>query len=104
MDTQTSLEEERHGSAVAGSTERGKPVKEFEIVVNARPHVLTEQRVTFEQVVALAFPGSHGPDVVFSMTYRHADSKPHAGELGAGGSVEVKKKGTIFNVTRTDKS
>ena len=27
-----------------------------------------------------------------------------AGELGEGGSVEIKKKGTIFNVTRTVQS
>ena len=52
----------------------------------------------------LAFPGQHVPNVVFSMTYRHAASTPHAGELGAGGSVDVKKKGTVFNVTRTVQS
>ena len=60
--------------------------------------------VTFEQVVQLAFPGQHEPNVVFSMTYRLAASAPHAGELGAGGSVEVKKKGTVFKVTRTVQS
>lgn len=76
----------------------------FEIIVNARPELVPDQRVTFEQVVQLAFPGQHGPSIEFSMTYRHAASKPHAGELAAGGSVEVKRKGTIFNVTRTDKS
>lgn len=76
----------------------------FEIIVNARPHLVPDRRVTFEQVVQLAFPGDHGPNIVFSVTYRHAASKPHAGELGAGGPVEVKRKGTIFNVTRTDKS
>ena len=38
------------------------------------------------------------------MTYRHAASNPHAGELGDGGTVDVKKKGTIFNVTRTVQS
>jgi hypothetical protein len=64
---------------------------------------VTDRVVTFEQIVQLAFPGSHEPDVVFSMTYRHAASKPHAGELGAGGIVEV-KKGTVFNVTRTIRS
>lgn len=46
----------------------------------------------------------HEPNVVFSMTYRHAASTPHAGELGDGGSVDVKKKGTVFNVTRTVQS
>ena len=81
-----------------------KPVMTFEIIVNARPKILNDEHVNFEQVVELAFPGPHGPNIVFSMTYRHAASKPHSGELGPGGKVEVKHKGTIFNVTRTDKS
>ena len=81
-----------------------KPVTDYEIIVNARPRIVHEEDVTFEQVVALAFPGTHGPNIMFSATYRHAASKPHAGEFGAGGVVEVKKKGTIFNVTKTDKS
>lgn len=81
-----------------------KPVTDYEIIVNARPRIVHDEAVTFEQVVALAFPGAHGENIIFSMTYRHAVSKPHAGELGAGGVVEVKKKGTIFNVTKTDKS
>lgn len=81
-----------------------KPVTNYEIVVNARPRFVPDEDVSFEQVVELAFPGPHGPNITFSMTYRHAASSPHAGELGAGGIVEVKHKGTIFNVTKTDKS
>ena len=81
-----------------------KPVTPVEIVVNARPHAVTDRKVTFEQVVDLAFPNHQpNPNVVFSMTYRRAVSEPHAGELGAGGVVKV-KNGTVFNVTRTDKS
>lgn len=76
----------------------------FEIVVNSRPRTVPARTVTFEQIVQLAFPGPHEPNVVFSMTYRHAASTPHAGELGAGGSVDVKRKGTVFNVTRTVQS
>jgi hypothetical protein len=76
----------------------------FEIIVNSRPRTVNARTVTFEQVVQLAFPGPHEPNVVFSVTYRHAASTPHAGELGAGGSVDVKKKGTVFNVTRTVQS
>lgn len=76
----------------------------FEIIVNARSRSVNARTVTFEQIVQLAFPGQHAPNVVFSMTYRHAVSTPHAGELGAGGSVDVKKKGTVFNVTRTVQS
>ncbi len=81
-----------------------KPVPTYEIVVNARVRVVNDKSVTYEQVVELAFPGSHDPNVVFSMTFRHAASKPHSGELGAGGHVEVKKKGTIFNVTKAVQS
>ena len=81
-----------------------KSVTTFEIVVNARPHTVTDRQVTFEQVVELAFPNRQpNPNVMFSMTYRHAASEPHAGELGAGGVVEV-KNGSVFNVTKTDKS
>ncbi len=76
----------------------------FEIIINSRPRTVNARTVTFEQIVQLAFPGQHDPNVVFSMTYRHAASAPHAGELGAGGSVDVKKKGTVFNVTRTVQS
>lgn len=76
----------------------------FEIMVNSRPRTVNIPVVTFEQIVQLAFPGQHAPNVVFSMTYRHAASAPHTGELGVGGTVEVKKKGTVFNVTRTVQS
>ena len=60
-------------------------------------------KVSFEEIVQLAFPGFHAPDVAFSMTFRHAASEPHAGELGPGGHVKV-KDGTIFNVTKTIRS
>ena len=76
----------------------------FEIIVNSRPRTVNARTVTFEQIVQLVFPGQREPNVVFSMTYRHAASTPHAGELGAGGTVNVKKKGTVFNVTRTVQS
>jgi len=80
-----------------------EPDPNIEIIVNSRPKVVPDDKVTFEQVVQLAFPGQHEPNVVFSMTYRCAASKPFAGELGAGGCIHV-KTGTIFNVTRTVQS
>ena len=79
--------------------------KTYTITVNAREKTVTTPIVTFDQVVGMAFPNSP-PDanVEFSMTFRHAASKPRQGELAAGGSVEVKVEGTVFNVTRTVKS
>lgn len=82
-----------------------RPVKDYVIVVNSRDEPVPDKRVTFEQVVKLAFPGAPAEsNVRYSMTYRHAASRPHAGELAEGGSVEVKHQGTIFNVTKTVQS
>jgi hypothetical protein len=82
-----------------------RPTKGFIIIVNSREETVETERVTFEQVVQLSHPNAPPEaNVRFSMTYRNAASKPHAGELGEGGSVEVKKKGTIFNVSRTVQS
>ncbi|WP_373929011.1 multiubiquitin domain-containing protein [Sphingomonas aerolata] len=80
-----------------------RPTVEIEIIVNTRPRTVPGPEVTFEQIVEMAFPGPHEPNVVFSMTYRKAASTPHAGELGAHGSVTI-KQGTVFNVTRTVQS
>ena len=80
-----------------------RPTLEIEIIVNARPRVVAGSDVTYEQIVQMAFPGLHNPNVIFSITYRKAASSPPEGELGAGRIVKI-KKGTIFNVTPTDKS
>ncbi|QLI80864.1 multiubiquitin domain-containing protein [Chitinibacter fontanus] len=93
------------GSGVERFITAPNPVQGYTIVVNAREESVSDKRVTFEQVVQLAFPGAPiEPNVRYSMTYRHAASKPHAGELAEGGSVEVNYKGTIFNVTKTVQS
>lgn len=76
---------------------------EIAIVVNGRTRAVEDDEVTFEQIVQLAFPDDATPNAVFSMTYRHAASQPHSGDLAAGGRVHV-KKGTVFNVTRTVQS
>lgn len=81
-----------------------KPVKNYEIIVNARPKIVDHQCVTFEEIVSIAFQGNHASNIRFSMTYRHAESYPYAGELGPNGTVKVKIKGTIFNVTKTVQS
>ena len=82
-----------------------RPNKGYVIVVNAMEETMPDKRVTFEQVVKLSHPNAPAEaNVKFSMTYRNAASHPHSGELGEGGSVEVKKHGSIFNVTRTVQS
>lgn len=81
-----------------------RPIRTFEVVVNGRPRTVNHERVTFEQVVQIAFPGTPASNLAFTMTFNHAASNPHAGNLGAGGSVDVKPKGTVFNVSPTVQS
>ncbi|HDR9150346.1 TPA: multiubiquitin domain-containing protein [Burkholderia vietnamiensis] len=93
------------GSGVEHFVTAARPVKGYVIIVNSRDEPVPDKYVTFEQVVRLAFPNAPAANNVrYTMTYRHAASKPHAGELAEGGSVEVHHHGTIFNVTPTVQS
>ena len=79
-------------------------IKHFDIFVNGRQKVVTTQDLSFDQVVALAFnPVPTGPNIIFTITYRHGPHVNPEGNLLEGGTVEV-KDGMIFNVTSTDKS
>jgi hypothetical protein len=83
---------------------KGKPDKDFDIVVNGEPHTVEDARVTYEQVVRLGFAAeADDPNKTFTVTYRKAAGPSHDGKLVEGGSVEV-KNGTVFNVTSTTKS
>lgn len=53
-----------------------KPNPNIEIIVNSRPKVVPANKVTFEQIVELAFVGQGGPGIEFSMTYRCAATNP----------------------------
>ncbi len=82
----------------------GGHVKEFTIIVNGREKKVANQVLTFQQVLALAYPTPPtGQNVEITITYRKADSEPHDGNLIPGATVKV-RNGTVFNVTATDKS
>lgn len=73
------------------------------IIVNTREKVAPSRDLTYEQVVALAYPGEVPSETVgFTITFSRAQ-RPHEGELLAGQIVTV-RRGAIFNVTRTTKS
>jgi|ERR1022692_2128337 hypothetical protein len=78
--------------------------KTYTVYINGQEKVLTSKTVTFEQLVALAFPTPPtGPNILFTISY---EDGPHANPMGSlmpGGKVQV-KEGMIFNVTPTDKS
>jgi hypothetical protein len=78
--------------------------KEYEIIVNGSEHEIPNPLVTFDQVVEIAFPGHpNNPDIVYAVTFEHAE-EPKRGPLASGGSVTVKKRNTIFDVTPTNRS
>lgn len=78
--------------------------KQFKIIVNGTEETVSTETMSFDEVVNLAFPGHPAdPNIVFSVTYEKAASKPHEGTLGPGGSVEIKNH-TTFDVTQTNRS
>ncbi len=85
--------------------DKEKKEKDIKIIVNGTEHIVPDDVVTFDEVVEIAFPGHpNNPDIVFSVTFEKADSKPHQGTLASGGNVTVKKHGTVFDVTQTNRS
>lgn len=81
----------------------GKP-KTYKIYVNGQEKVLARKTVTFEELVALAFPNPPtGPNILFTISYEDGPHSHPSGSLMPGGKVKV-KDGEIFNVTPTDKS
>ena len=73
------------------------------IVVNGQQVTVPDREVTYDEVTKIAYPTPPAPDTRYAVTFRDAQ-KPKEGDLGPGGSVSVKKEGTIFNVTPTGKS
>lgn len=78
--------------------------KEFTIIVNGRPKVVTEKELSFEQIVSLAFDNPPtGENIEVTVAYRKGEDKQPEGTLLPGKTVHI-KDGMIFNVTATDKS
>lgn len=74
------------------------------IIVNTRKHsVERNKEISFEEVVALAYPNPPtGENVGFTVMYQRAHGNKD-GTLVAGQTVKV-KDGMIFDVTPTDLS
>jgi len=81
-----------------------RPGHSIRIFVNARPKKVDHKRVSFEQIIELAFPdGPTGENFVYTVTYSRAAGPRTEGTLLPGGVVCV-KEGTAFDVRFTDKS
>lgn len=73
------------------------------IIVNGREKVVEAKRLTFAEIVGLADNLPSGPDVVYTVTFRHGPSSNREGTLVVGETVNI-KDGMVFNVTATNKS
>ena len=78
--------------------------KEVTIVVNAQPKKTVETRLSYSEVVALAFPNPvTGPNILYTVDYSKGPPKNLNGSLVEGQSVRIKNK-MVFDVTKTDRS
>ena len=76
----------------------------IKIIVNGEPKVVSTRRLTFEDVVRLAFDDAvFNENIVYTVTYKRGPHQNREGTLVAGEAVFV-TDGMIFNAKRTDKS
>jgi hypothetical protein len=72
--------------------------------VNGQKKTVTTKRVSFEEIVKLAFPTPpQGTNILYTVSYEDGPRINPQGSLKEGQSVFV-KNWMIFNVTATDKS
>jgi Multiubiquitin len=81
--------------------ETEEKVKTVTIIVDGTPHEAPKGKITYAQVVTLAYPDyPQHPEITYSVTYTQGH---HEGILPPGGNVEV-KDGMEFRVNRTGQS
>tara|TARA_R110002074_G_scaffold271112_3_gene442865 strand:- start:1293 stop:1541 length:249 start_codon:yes stop_codon:yes gene_type:complete len=81
-----------------------KKEEEYIIIVNASEHTVHDETVTYAQIVGLAYPSAPtDPSFTYSITFEHAKN-PKQGTLAEGGSVEVKKRNTEFDVIQANRA
>lgn len=81
------------------------PENHFVIIVNTDHVVVDHDVLSFAEIVKIAYPvPPTGTDPEFTVSFEHAKSIPHEGDLAEGGTVTVRKFGTIFDVNHTNRS
>ena len=78
--------------------------KSFMIVINGRQYPVDSDQVSFDYVVDKAYPdGGRGDLITYTVLFYEGAGRPPEGGLDEGDHVKI-RDGTIFNVTRTDRS
>ncbi|TLP74562.1 hypothetical protein FEA48_10080 [Pseudomonas nitroreducens] len=71
------------------------------IIVNARQKPFDGDRITYQQVVALAFPGDDNPEIIYTVSFVGPNILD--GTLAEGQSVAI-RNGMKFDVKKTNRS
>ena len=78
--------------------------KAFGIIINGTTHRVPRDEVSFDEVIDLAYPdGGRGPLIKYTVNFYNGAGRPTEGKLTKGQKAKV-QEGTVFNVTRTDRS
>ena len=78
--------------------------RRINIIVNGTTYPVSNEDVSFDQVVNLAYPdGGRGPLITYTVNFYNGAGRPSEGKLTKGQQIKVRDR-TVFNVTRTDRS
>lgn len=81
-----------------------KDHKEITIIINGTAKVIQKERLTFEEIITLAFDNPPtGDGVQFTVQYSRGHSDKPKGTLVEGQSVQA-QDGMEFDVTQTNRS
>lgn len=83
---------------------KGNDDKPYTVVVNTREKTVIGNRISYEELIALAYETPPaGEDVRFTVTYWKGHSEKPQGSLDIGESVVI-KQGMVFDVGHTNRS
>ena len=75
------------------------------IFVNTEPKQVEHDKLTFWQIVKLAYPNEAGkPDILFKVSYRLGRGHSELKTLAEGDAGVQAQEGMIFNVTHENRS
>jgi Multiubiquitin len=85
-------------------TKKDDKKKLITIIVNGTQHEVEKNKITYEEVVTLAFPDfPQHSERTYSVTYERGQGNKPTGILSPGGEVRV-KEGMTFKVKHTGQS
>lgn len=83
---------------------RVKKNQTFDIIINGTPYRVRKERISFDEIVDLAYPdGNRGALIKFTVNFYKGAGRPVEGKVTKRRKIKI-KDGTVFNVTRTDRS